>query len=107
MAEVEKLPRQLTNVVRSDQFLRYFEVSTIIAYSDSYVQLLDNIICHFDVLAVDLHLPVWGFEDSYNRRRSFFPECGCVLQETAALRRNWQAHMQLKKPCSVVPTILL
>jgi hypothetical protein len=72
IVEVKDLPRRLTDFLQSDKVLRWFEMSTIINYSDNYIQLLDNVIHALYVLELINTFPCAVFQSFCDRRCSFF-----------------------------------
>ena len=97
MVEAELMCRQLTDFLKSDGVLRWFEMSTIINYSGSYTQLLDNVMGALRVSQPTGTSCSAAFRSFRERSQSFFLQWFYVLQQTTPWRSKRQDAEQIEQ----------
>ena len=86
MIEAEDLLLQLTDFLRLDKALQWFEMATIINYSGNYIQLLDNVKAASFAVTLGSSLSNTVFQDFAHQRKTFFGWWEFILERTTPWR---------------------
>ncbi|KAL9609168.1 MAG: hypothetical protein Q9167_006045 [Letrouitia subvulpina] len=86
LAEAEDLLLQLTEFLRSEKVLQWFEMATIINYSGNYIQLLDNVekACSATIFGSNPSNAV--FQNFNHQKETFFGRWKLILERTTPWR---------------------
>ncbi len=101
LIEAEDLLLQLTDFLRSDKALRWFEMATIINYSGNYMQLLDNVNEASSATRHASSLSNTIFQNFNYQRKTFFGWWGFILGRTTP----WRAKRGYNIPTDEPPSL--
>ena len=101
LIEAEDLLLQLTDFLRSDKALRWFEMATIINYSGNYMQLLDNVKEASFAAMLGSSLSNTIFQNFSHQRKTFFGWWEFILERTTPWRAKRGYDIPMDEPPSL------
>ncbi|KAL9600505.1 MAG: hypothetical protein Q9219_003156 [cf. Caloplaca sp. 3 TL-2023] len=105
-AEAEGLILQLTDFLRSDRALRWFEMATIINYSGDYRLLLDNVQDALFTTISGSNTVNKNFQDFLYQKKAFFQKWEFILERTTPwlAKKGWDIPEQERSSLETDPS---